>query len=153
MSLSLASNSFSNGGDIPKQFTCDGANRSPDLSWTGAPAATKSFALLVDDPDAPAGNWNHWAIWNIPANVHSLPEGVKKDHHLPDGSEQGMNDFHKMGYDGPCPPAPKPHRYHFKLFALDTKMSLNSEAGKPELEKARKGHTLAQAEWIGIYRK
>lgn len=151
--LSLESNSFSNGGDIPKQFTCDGANRSPALSWTGAPAETKSLALLVDDPDAPAGNWNHWAIWNIPPRVHSLPEGIKKDHQLPDGSEQGMNDFHKTGYNGPCPPAPKPHRYHFKLYALDTKVSLTSEAGKPELEKAMKGHILAQSEWIGLYRK
>lgn len=153
MSLSLDSSSFSSGGDIPKQFTCDGPDRSPQLSWTDPPPQTKSFALLVDDPDAPAGNWNHWAIWDIPANIHSLPEGIKKDRRLADGSEQGMNDFHKAGYNGPCPPAGKPHRYHFKLFALDTKMTLNSEAGKPEMEKAMKGHILAQSELIGSYKK
>lgn len=153
MSLTISSPSFQNGGPIPQKFTCDGADVSPALTWDDPPAGTKTFALLVDDPDAPVGNWNHWAIWNLPANLHSLPEGVRKNTHLPDGSQQGQNDFHKPGYNGPCPPAGKPHRYFFKLFALDTKVSLQSEDGKPELESAMKGHTLATAELMGTYKR
>ena len=153
MSLAISSPSFPNGGDIAKQFTCDGADLSPQLSWTNPPAGTKSFALLVDDPDAPVGNWNHWAAWNLPPTLRSLPEGVAKTAHLPDGTEQGMNDFRKPGYNGPCPPAGKPHRYYFKLFALDTKLDLKSGAGKHDLERAMKGHILAQAEWMGRYQR
>lgn len=152
--MTISSPSFSNGGDIPKKFTCDGADVSPQLSWSGAPSSTKSFALLSDDPDAPAGTWNHWAIWNIPANLRGLPEGVPKNAHLADGTAQGVNDFKKSGYNGPCPPAGKPHRYYFKLFALDQGVELNNQdAGKPELEKAMKGHILAQAEWMGRYKR
>ena len=153
MSLTISSSAFTNGGVIPKKFTCDGADVSPPLTWTDPPAGTEAFALLVDDPDAPVGNWNHWAIWNLPANLRSLPEGVSKTTHLLDGSQQGQNDFHKPGYNGPCPPAGKPHRYFFKLFALDTKVSLKSEAGKPELETAIKGHTQATAELMGTYKR
>jgi Raf kinase inhibitor-like YbhB/YbcL family protein len=151
MSLSLSSSSFPNGGDIPKQFTCDGADVSPQLAWTNPPAGAKSFALLVDDPDAPVGNWNHWTMWNIPENLHSLPEGVSKIPRLPDGSEQGKNDFRKIGYNGPCPPPGKPHRYFFKLFALDAKLEVKPGATKQNLESAMKGHILAQAEWMGRY--
>lgn len=153
MSLSISSPSFSNGGSIDKKFTCEGADVSPQLAWTEPPAGTKTFALLADDPDAPVGNWNHWTLWNLPPNLRSLPEGLSKDAHLPDGSEQGMNDFHRTGYNGPCPPAGKPHRYYFKLFALDAKLNLGSSAGKPELERAMKGHILAQAEWMGTYKR
>lgn len=149
--LSISSPSFSNGGEIPKKFSCDGADVSPQLSWTEPPAGTATIALLVDDPDAPAGNWNHWAIWNLPASARSLPEGVSKARRLSDGSQQGMNDFKKVGYNGPCPPANKPHHYHFQLFALDRKLSLTGDAGKPELEVAMKGHILAQAEWVGTF--
>jgi len=151
MPLTISSPSFSNGGAIEKKFTCDGADVSPQLAWAEPPAGTKTFALLADDPDAPVGNWNHWVIWNLPANLQSLAEGVSKSAHLPDGSEQGKNDFRKTGYNGPCPPAGKPHRYYFKLFALDIKLNLNSDARKPELERAMKGHILAQAEWMGRY--
>lgn len=149
--FSISSPSFPNGGVIPKKFTCDGADVSPQLSWTEPPAGSMSLALLVDDPDAPAGNWNHWAIWNLPASARSLPEGVGKSRRLPDGSQQGLNDFRKVGYNGPCPPANKPHRYHFQLFALDKKVSLSGDAGKPELEAAMKGHMLAKAEWMGTF--
>jgi len=151
MPLTFSSPSFSNGGDIAKQFTCDGADRSPQLIWTDPPVGTKAFAIFVDDPDAPVGSWNHWAIWNIPASSHGLPEAVSKEAHLSDGSQQGMNDFHKIGYNGPCPPAGKAHRYYFKLYALDTKLNLKLEAGKPEREAAMKGHILAQGEWMGKY--
>lgn len=151
MPLSLSSPSFSSGGDIPKKFTCDGADVSPQLSWTESPAGTKSFALLVDDPDAPVGNWNHWTLWNLPATTRSLLEGVSKDASLRDGTQQGKNDFRKTGYNGPCPPPGKPHRYYFKLFALDIELKLKPGAGKHELETAMKGHILAQAEWMGRY--
>jgi len=153
MSLTISSPSFSNGGDIAKQFTCDSADVSPQLSWTEPPVGTNSFALLVDDPDAPVGNWNHWAMWNMPSTLRSLPEGVSQTAHLQDGSVQGLNDFHKPGYNGPCPPAGKPHRYYFKLFALDTSLDLKPTAGKHQLEAAMKGHILAQAEWMGRYRR
>lgn len=153
MSLTLSSQSFANGGDIAKQFTCESADVSPQLSWTEPPAGTKSFALLVDDPDAPVGNWNHWTLWNLPTSARGLPEGARKEAQLPDGTQQGVNDFRKTGYNGPCPPAGKPHRYYFKLFALDAKLDLKAGAGKPELEKAMKGHILAQAEWMGRFKR
>lgn len=151
MALSVSSTSFANGGGIPKKFTCDGDDVSPDLSWSEAPPGTQSFALLADDPDAPAGNWNHWTIWNIPAESRALPEGVSKKPQLPDGSQQGMNDFRKSGFNGPCPPPGKPHRYYFKLFALDAKLMLKEKSGKRELEAAMNGHILAQAECMGRY--
>ena len=151
MSLTISSPSFSNGGDIAKKFTCDGADVSPQLSWTEPPAGTKSFALLSDDPDAPVGNWNHWVLWNLPPETRSLAEGLSKTAKLPDGSQQGMNDFRKTGYNGPCPPPGKPHRYYFKLFALDAKLDLKPGAGKRDLEAAMKGHILAQSEWMGRY--
>lgn len=149
--FSITSTSFPNGSVIPKQFSCDGPDVSPQLSWTEPPAGTMSFALLVDDPDAPAGNWNHWVIWNLPGSARMVPEGVSKSRRLPDGSEQGLNDFRKIGYNGPCPPANKPHHYHFRLFALEKKLTLPGDAGKPELERAMKGHILAQAEWTGTF--
>lgn len=151
MSLTISSPSFSNGGDIARKFTCEGADVSPQLSWSEPPAGTKTFALLVDDPDAPVGNWNHWSAWNLPASARGLAEGTSKAAALPDGTQQGMNDFHKTGYNGPCPPAGKPHRYYFKLFALDTKLELPSTAGKKELEAAMKAHILGQGEWMGRF--
>ena len=153
MSLTISSPSFSNGGDIAKKFTCDAADVSPQLTWTEPPAGTKTFALLTDDPDAPVGNWNHWTVWNLPPNLGGLPEGLGKDARLADGSEQGKNDFGKTGYNGPCPPRGKPHRYFFKLFALDAKLDLKEGAKKKELEAAMKGHILAQAEWMGKYQR
>ena len=151
MQLAISSPAFSNGGSIPKKFTCDGPDVSPQLAWSESAAATKSFALLVDDPDAPVGNWNHWTAWNLPATAHGLPEGVSQDARLADGTEQGRNDFGKTGYNGPCPPPGKPHRYYFKLFALDTNLDLKAGSRKKELEAAMKGHVLTQAEWMGTY--
>lgn len=151
MQLTISSSSFSSGGSIPKKFTCDGPDVSPALTWTESPAATKSFALLMDDPDAPVGNWNHWTMWNLPVTQRALSEGVSKDARLSDGTEQGKNDFRNTGYNGPCPPPGKPHRYYFKLFALDTKLDLKPGSSKKELEAAMKGHIVAQAEWIGTY--
>jgi Raf kinase inhibitor-like YbhB/YbcL family protein len=149
--LSISSPRFSNGGVIAKEFTCDGPDLSPPLSWTDPPAETKSFALLVDDPDAPVGNWNHWTAWNLSSSLRGLPENVSKEAHLSDGTRQGLNDFRKPGYNGPCPPPGKPHRYYFKLFALDATLDLKPNAGKKELEAAMKGHILAHAESMGRY--
>ena len=151
MSFTISSPDFSNRGTMASKFTCDGADASPHLVWTDPPAGTQSFALLVDDPDAPVGNWNHWTLWNIPSSSRGLPENVAKDERLPDGTMQGKNDFRKSGYNGPCPPPGKPHRYYFKLFALDTKLDLKSGSGNRELEAAIKGHVLAQTEWVGRY--
>lgn len=151
MSLTISSSAFSSGGTMPKKFTCDGPDVSPPLTWTEPPAATKSFALLVDDPDAPVGNWSHWAMWNLPASSRGLPEAVSKEVSLPDGTEQGKNDFGKTGYNGPCPPPGKLHRYYFKLFALDTRLDLKAGSRKKELETAMKGHIVAQSEWMGTY--
>jgi hypothetical protein len=151
MTFTISSQSFANGGDITKKFTCDGADVSPQFSWTDPPSGTATFALLADDPDAPVGNWNHWTAWNLPATLRGLPENVRKDAHLHDGTEQGRNDFRKTGYNGPCPPPGKPHRYYFKLFALDVKLDLPSTASKKELEAAMQGHILASAEWMGRY--
>ena len=160
MSLTISSPSFANGGNIAKKFTCDGEDISPQLSWTEPPAGTKTFALLVDDPDAPVGNWNHWAIWNVPATARGLAEGLRKDAELSDGSKQGHNDFHKTGYDGPCPPAGKAHRYYFKLYALDTKLTLSSSANFPAnaetlyqalIRAGQDGHILDSASLTGLY--
>ena len=151
MAFAISSTSFTNRGDVAKKFTCDGADVSPQLSWSEPPAGTKTFALLVDDPDAPVGNWTHWTLWNLPAETRHLAEGVGQGAQLPDGSQQGLNDFGKGGYNGPCPPPGKPHRYYFKLFALDTKLALMADTTKRELEAAMKGHILAQTEWMGRY--
>jgi Raf kinase inhibitor-like YbhB/YbcL family protein len=151
MSLQLSSASFANGGNIPKKYTCDGPDLSPALAWSGAPSGTQSFALIADDPDAPVGTWVHWVVYNAPAAAHEFGEGLKKEEQLPDGTLQGRNDFRRIGYGGPCPPPGKPHRYYFKLYALDAKLKLKPGATKAELESAMKGHILGQAEWMGRY--
>jgi len=151
MSFQLSSSAFSSGGTIPKKYTCDGSDASPALNWNGAPAGTQSFALIADDPDAPAGTWVHWVLYNAPGSVKEFPEGVKKEEQLSDGTLQGRNDFRKIGYGGPCPPPGKPHGYFFKLYALDTKLSLKAAATKGELESAMKGHVLGQAELMGKF--
>jgi Raf kinase inhibitor-like YbhB/YbcL family protein len=151
MSLELKSPDFTAGGNIPKQFTCDGADISPALEWDAPPAGAHSFALIADDPDAPVGTWVHWVIFDMPAKLHSLPQNFPKKEQAADGSRQGRNDFKKIGYGGPCPPPGKPHRYFFKLYALDTKLNLKPGATKQEVERAMQGHILAQSEYIGRY--
>jgi len=151
MKLELSSNSFSSGGAIPVQFTCDGEDRSPELHWSKPPAGTKSHALIADDPDAPVGTWVHWVLFNLPAGTQSLPEGVPKKAALENGALQGTNDFGNLGYGGPCPPPGKPHRYFFKLYALDSVLSLKSGAKKADVERLMKGHILAQGEYMGRY--
>lgn len=151
MSLAIKSTAFSAGNPIPKNHTCDGADVSPALMWTGAPAGTQSFALIVDDPDAPVGTWTHWIIWNIRPEASELPEGMPQNESLTDGTRQGKNDFKRIGYGGPCPPSGKTHRYFFKLYALRTKLDVQAGATRKELERAMQGQVLAQAEVMGKY--
>ena len=155
MAFTLSSSAFQNEQAIPKKFTCDGADVSPVLKWTGQPAATKSYALIMDDPDAPPGTWVHWIIYDLPAKTTSLPEGVAKTTEGPDGSKQGLgwgvDTFSKVGYYGPSPPPGKPHRYYFKLYALDAPLGLPPKATKPQVEAKMKGHVLGQATLMGTY--
>ena len=150
MAFTLQSSAFQNGGSIPKKFTCEAADVSPELTWSGAPEKTQSFALMADDPDAPMGTWVHWVIYDLPPNTTKLAEGVPNQEQAASGA-QGKNSSGKIGYGGPCPPPGKPHRYFFKLYALDRKLNLKPGARKPEVEAAMKGHVLAQAELMGKY--
>jgi Raf kinase inhibitor-like YbhB/YbcL family protein len=153
MAFMVKSSAFVAGAEIPKQFTCSAADVSPALEWSGAPAKAASFALIVDDPDAPVGTWVHWVLWNLPASAHALPQGAAKSEQLADGSRQGTNDFRKIGYNGPCPPPGKPHRYFFRLYALDAKLNLAPGATRQELDAAMKGHVLGEAEYMGTFRR
>jgi Raf kinase inhibitor-like YbhB/YbcL family protein len=152
--LVIKSNAFKNEEDIPTRHTCEGANISPDLSWAGAPASTKSFALIIDDPDAPDPAkpekiFTHWVLYNIPSTAGGLSEGQQT---LPKGTQAGLNDFGKTEYAGPCPPIGK-HRYFFRLFALDNNPHFVARPNKTDLEKAMVGHILAQSEVVGLYAK
>lgn len=151
--FTLASAAFAPGTEIPEQYTCKGADISPPLQWKGAPAKAAGFALIVDDPDAPAGAWVHWVLWNLPRAAHSLAEGLDKRDPLDDGSRQGRNSFGRAGYNGPCPPPGQTHRYFFRLYALDGKLELAPAAGRAELDEAMKGHVLAQSEYMGTFRR
>jgi len=153
MNFAISSSSFQNGKEIPTKFTCDGADISPALSWANPPSGTQSFALIADDPDAPVGTWTHWVLFDLPAQTASLSEGVAKVDELPGGGRQGRNDFRKIGYGGPCPPPGKPHRYFFKLYALDKMLNLKAESSKQEVELAIGGHILGKAELMGTYRR
>lgn len=151
--MHLTSPAFTDGAAIPEKHTCDGLNISPQLNWGGAPANTRSFALICDDPDAPAHVWTHWIIYNLPATTTELHEHTPPAEALPNGARQGMNDFQRIGYGGPCPPAGKAHHYRFKLHALDRVLPLPEPISKDALEKACAGHTLATATLTGIYRR
>jgi Raf kinase inhibitor-like YbhB/YbcL family protein len=151
MALTITSTVFRDGAAIPKKYTCDGQDVSPPLAWTGVPANAKSLALICDDPDAPMGTWVHWVLWGMTPSTPSLPEGVPRDPVLPGGARQGLNSGSKAGYNGPCPPPGKPHRYFFKLYALDTVLDLPERANKAALEQAMKGHVLTQGQIMGTY--
>ncbi len=147
----LKSAAFEPGANIPRKYTCDGENVSPALRWNDPPASTQSFALIADDPDAPAGTWVHWVAYDLPASTRELPEGQPKSEALPSGGAQGRNDFPELGYGGPCPPPGKPHRYYFKLYALSAKLNLKPGATKRDVEQAMKGRVLAEAQLMGRY--
>jgi Raf kinase inhibitor-like YbhB/YbcL family protein len=151
--LEVTSTAFEEGGTIPTQYTCDGADLSPPLAWEAAPEGTKSLALICDDPDAPVGTWVHWVLYDLPPGVTSLAEGIPPDEQLPGGGTQGKNDFKKSGYGGPCPPKGPAHRYFFKLYALDAELNLPSGATKKELLEAMEGHILAEGQLVGRYQR
>ncbi len=141
---------FANGERIPVKYTCDGEDISPPLSWEGQPEGVVSYVLIVEDPDAPMGTFTHWVLYNIPKRLSSLPEGIPKQKETEFGL-QGINDFRRVGYGGPCPPPGKPHRYFFKLYALDSTLDLPPGARKRDVIKAMEGHVLAQAQLMGLY--
>jgi len=150
MNLKIYSSAFEDGGMIPSKYTCDGADISPPLAWSGLPEGTKSIAIINDDPDAPMGTWVHWVIYNIPPTAQGLGEDIKRVEKLPDGTLQGKNSWGRIGYGGPCPPGGT-HRYFFKIYALDKMLNLKAGATKEELLTAMKGHILAQAQFYGKY--
>ncbi len=150
-SFVLTSTVFSCGGAIPSRNTCDGSNFSPALSWVDVPAGTRSLALILDDRDAPAGTWTHWIIWNVSTKASVLSECVPPAETLENGARQGRNDFGRIGYGGPCPPPGKPHRYFFRLYALDARLDVKAGASRNELERVMKRHVMSQAELMGTY--
>jgi len=152
MALQITSTAFSEGEMIPQRYTCDGPDVSPDLVWSGVPEGTKSLALICDDPDAPVGTWVHWVLFNIPPGESGLAAEIPHDKTLASGAKQGTNDFRKLGYGGPCPPGGT-HRYFFKLYALDAVLKLESGITKAKLEKAMKGHILAEGQLMGRYKR
>jgi len=151
--LTLASPAFRPGEALPADHTADGANRSPALKWSGAPARTRSFALICEDEDAPAGTFVHWVVYDIPDSARSLPEGVPATGQLPEGPAQGRNDFGRIGWSGPDPPAGRVHRYYFRLFALDTVLDARPGLSAGELRALLKGHELARAELVGRFER
>jgi Raf kinase inhibitor-like YbhB/YbcL family protein len=154
MALQLLTPAFDRGQEIPSKYTCEGVDESPEIRWTGAPANTKSFALIVDDPDAPDPKapkmtWVHWVVYDLSPGATSIPEKAKK---APSGAHDGLNDWKKTGWGGPCPPIGR-HRYFFKLYALDTVLGDRGPITKAQLEQAMSGHILEQAETMGTYQK
>jgi Raf kinase inhibitor-like YbhB/YbcL family protein len=135
---------------IPQHYTCDGDNVSPPLQWEDVPEGTQCFALVVDDPDAPGGDFTHWVLYNLPPSLRWLPEDVRRDQILPNGAMQGRNSFQRIGYGGPCPPGGT-HNYSFHLYALDILLELPPAASKEDLLQAMQGHILAEAQMVGRY--
>jgi Raf kinase inhibitor-like YbhB/YbcL family protein len=150
--LKLISRAFTEGQPIPRQYSCDGINISPPLEWSGVPKPAKTLAIIADDPDAPAGTWVHWVVYNLPADTIGMVENLPSTEDLKGGGLQGKNDFEKIGYGGPCPPSGT-HRYLFKIYALDGDLPLKAGATKTEVEKAMSGHVLAQAQLMGTYHR
>jgi Raf kinase inhibitor-like YbhB/YbcL family protein len=151
--MQLTSTAFTEGGTIPVKYTCDGTNVSPPLKWSGVPAGAKALALIADDPDAPSRTWVHWVLYDLPATATELAEDVPKSQLIPAGAKQGLNDFRQLGYGGPCPPPGKPHRYFFKLYALDAPLDLKAGLTKKDIEHAMEKHILAQAQLMGTYKR
>ncbi len=152
MEIKITSSAFEDGGMIPAKYTCDGADVSPPLQWDAVPEGTKSIALICDDPDAPMGTWVHWVLFNMPAEANELAQNIPAEETLPNGAMQGVSDFGRIGYGGPCPPGGT-HRYFFKVYALDTKVDLQAGADKRQLLKAMEGHILGQGQLVGKYKR
>lgn len=150
MTISLSSTGFGNRETIPTEYTCDGADVSPPLTWSNLPQGAGSVVLICEDPDAPVRTWVHWVCYDIPATSGGLPRNVPKTDLIPSGGKQGINDFRKVGYGGPCPPSGT-HRYIFKVYALDCMLECGAGKSKQEIEKAMKGHVLGEGQLIGTY--
>ncbi len=150
--IKLTSSAFKEGEPIPRAYTCDGVNISPPLEWSGVPRTAKTIAIVCDDPDAPAGTWVHWVLYNLPADNIGVVENLPATENLKAGGFQGKNDFGKIGYGGPCPPSGT-HRYFFKIYALDSELPLKAGATKAELMKAIEGHIVVQGQLMGTYRR
>jgi len=150
--MKVESAAIKEGQPIPRQYTCDGINISPPLEWSGVPKSAKTIAIVADDPDAPAGTWVHWVLYNLPAENIGLVENVPATDNLKAGGFQGKNDFGKPGYGGPCPPSGT-HRYFFKVYAVDAELPLKAGASKADLETAMQGHIVAQAQLMGTYQR
>ena len=150
--IKLSSTAFKDGEAIPSQYTCDGVNVSPPLEWSGVPKSAKTVAIIADDPDAPAGTWVHWVLYNLPGENIGMVENLPAIDNLKAGGFQGKNDFEKIGYGGPCPPSGT-HRYFFKIYALDIDLPLKAGATKVEVDKAMAGHVVAQGQLMGTYRR
>jgi hypothetical protein len=153
MALTVSSSAFKEGDRIPAKYTCQGQDVSPPLAWGEPPAGTQSFALIVDDPDAPGGVFTHWVLFNIPPDSRNLPEAVPIQAELASGALQGKTDFGRTGYGGPCPPPGRPHRYQFTLYALDQPLGLEGGTSKKQLLSAMEGHILAQGQLTGTYQR
>ena len=152
MKFIITSPAFAEGGMIPRKYSCDGPDVSPPLSWAGVPEGSKTLALICDDPDAPAGTWVHWVLFNIPADEKGVPAEIAPDATLNNGALHGTNDFRRLGYGGPCPPRGT-HRYYFKLYALDSELPLDAGAKKAQVEAAMAGHILAHTQLMGKYKR
>jgi Raf kinase inhibitor-like YbhB/YbcL family protein len=153
MPIVVKSPAFDEDRPIPVKYTGDGADVSPPLTWSGVPRGTRSLVVLCEDPDAPRGTWTHWVVFNLPPESRELPEGTPAQPTLPGGAVQGTNDFGKIGYGGPAPPPGKPHRYYFKLTALNTTLDLKPGAKRSEVLAAMDGHVLAEGWLMGTYRR
>ncbi len=147
--IQVKSGAFTDGAMIPRDYTCEGKDISPPLAWDGVPEGTKSLSVICDDPDAPGGTWVHWVLFNLPATVNELPQNIPPDKILGNGAKQGINDFRRVGYGGPCPPPGGPHRYYFKIYALDTELMQAPGITKAALLKAMKGHILGKGQLMG----
>jgi Raf kinase inhibitor-like YbhB/YbcL family protein len=153
MNIQITSTAFAEGQPIPQKHAFEDKDLSPALQWTGVPPAAKSLALICDDPDAPMGTWVHWVVYDLSPATAGLAEGVAKSPELANGAKQGVNDYKRIGYGGPCPPPGKPHRYFFKIYALDTVLNLKPGATKADLLKAMDGHVIAEGQLMGTYQR
>ena len=151
LAFDLKSPAFGQNASIPRTYSCDGPDRSPPLRWANPPAGAKSYALVVEDPDAPSGTWVHWVLYRIPAAARQLPEGVPARETVAGAGTQGINDFKKVGWGGPCPPPGSAHRYVFTLYALDTELAIPPGTSRSDLQAAMDGHVLGQAELTGRF--
>lgn len=151
--MHLTTTAFAQQARIPAQFTEDGQDVSPALSWSGAPTGTQAFALVMEDPDAPVGTWIHWVLYDLPVQTLALPQGQARTATLSSGAKQGKNSWGKLGYNGPAPPPGKPHRYFFRLYALSAPTGLVAGVTRPDLDRAMKGKVLGEATWMGTYQR